>query len=189
MSDYVVSYPKKISLMKGIMDIIKHEDLEENALYIVVKSNVDEISRILKKEGFHRLKICENKKPSQIGRGFTKMLNRTWEMHVRLLEMKDGLVALHAEVEISRRYVQHLVSERAPILYEVANLLKKHSIDYKIWNAKVNEYVSNILEDHKIKLRGRSIPIPWIPITLILPALGLWGLLRILGLIPLWPFY
>lgn len=184
-----MAYPKKVSLMRGIMDMIKNEDLEKDALYIVVKSNVDEIVRILRNEGFHRLKICENKKPSQIGSGFTKMLTRTWEMHVRLLEMKNGLIALHAEVEISRRYVQHIVSERSPMLYELANLLKKHGIDYKIWNAKFNEYVSSILEDHKIRLRGRLIPIPWIPLATVLPSLGLWGLLRILGLIPLWPLY
>lgn len=185
----MISYPKKVSLMQGFMDMIKNEDLEKDALYIVVKSNVDDIVNILKKEGFHRLKFCENKWPSQIGNGFTKMLTRTWEMHVRILEVKDGLIAIHGEVEISRSYIQHLVSERAPILYELANLLKKHGVDYKIWHAKLNEYVSNILEDHKIRLRGKLIPIPWIPAAIAGSALGLWGLLRILALVPLWPFY
>ncbi len=188
MGEYLISYPKKVNI-QGILDMIKHEDLENDTLYVVVKSNVNDIINILKKEGFHRLKLCEKKKPAQIGNGFTKMVTRTWEMHIRLLDLKNGLIALHAEIEISRRYIQHLVSNRSPLLYELTNLLKKHGVDYKIWNTKFNTYISNILEDQKVRLRNRLIPLPWIPISSILSTLGMWGLLRILGLIPLWPFY
>lgn len=188
MGEYLISYPKKISI-HGMLDMIRHEDLQNDTLYVVVKGNVNDIINILKKEGFHRLKICENKKPMQIGNGFTKMLTRTWEIHVRLFNIKNDLIAIHAEIEISRRYIQHLVSSRAPLLYELTALLKKHGMDYKIWNAKFNTYVSNILEDQKVRLRNRLIPLPWIPISAILSGLGIWGLLRILGLIPLWPFY
>lgn len=189
MGDYVVSYPKRIYLMKGISEIIRNEELNNDPLYIVVKASVDDIVRILKKEGFHRVRLCENKKPSQLGNGFTKMLTRTWEMHVRLFEVKQGLIAIHAEVEISRRYIQHLISERAPMIYEVINIFKKHGVDYKIWSTRLDEYVSHIREDYNIKLKGRIIPMPWIPLSVTLSALGLWGLLRILALIPLWPFY
>ncbi len=189
MGDYIVTYPKEVSLLKGMADIIKHDDLEQDPLYIIVKGRVDDIVNILKKEGFHRLKFCEKKKPSQIGNGFTKMLTRSWEMHVRLFELKNGLIAIHGEVEISRRYVQHLISARAPIFYELANLLKKYEIDYKVWHAKLGEYVSHILDDHRIRLKGHILPLPWIPITVIGSFFGIWGLLRILALIPLWPFY
>lgn len=189
MGDYLVSYPKRIDLMKGKSKIIKSEELNNDPLYIVVKVSVDDIINILKKEGFHRVRLCENKKPSQLGDGFTKMLTRTWEMHVRLFEAKHGLIAIHAEVEISRRYIQHLISERAPIIYEVINIFKRHGIDYKIWSTKLGGYVSHIREDRILKLKGKPIPMPWIPLSITLASLGLWGLLRILALVPLWPFY
>lgn len=188
MSDYLTAYPKKVSLLRGIMDMLKKEDLEHDTLFIVVRSNTDDIINILKKEGFHRLKFCENRWPMQIGNGFTKIINKPWEMHVRLLKVRDDLIAIHAEVEVSRKYIQHLVTERAPVLYELLNILKKYEMDYKIWHARLNEYVSNIMEDYRIKLRGYKFPIPWIPASMIGVAFGIWGLLRLLGLVPLWPF-
>ncbi|MEM2761038.1 MAG: hypothetical protein QXW73_09665, partial [Nitrososphaerales archaeon] len=154
----------------------------KESLNLVVKKNTEDIVRILISEGFHKLKFCENKKPMQIGNGFTKMLDRTWEIHVRLIEMKEGLVAIQGEIEISRRYIQHIVSNRAPAIYEIANILKKNGIDYNIWNSKINDYVSSILDNHHIKLKGIPFLIPWIPACIIGPSVGLWFLLRFLGL-------
>ncbi|MEM3083722.1 MAG: hypothetical protein QXU32_06305 [Nitrososphaerales archaeon] len=182
MSDYSLLYPKTVGLMKGLVDLIRSEDVNKESLNLVVKKNTEDIVRILISEGFHKLKFCENKKPMQIGNGFTKMLDRTWEIHVRLIEMKEGLVAIQGEIEISRRYIQHIVSNRAPAIYEIANILKKNGIDYNIWNSKINDYVSSILDNHHIKLKGIPFLIPWIPACIIGPSVGLWFLLRFLGL-------
>jgi len=46
--------------------------------------------------------------------------------------MKKGLIAIHAEVEISRDYLQHLFGQRTPIVYEIENMLKKYEIEYII---------------------------------------------------------
>ena len=94
--------------------------------------------------------------------------------------MKEGLVAIQGEVEISRRYIQHLMSRRSPIIYEIVNILKKNGIDYNIWNNQINDYVSKIFDNHQIKLKGRSFLIPWIPTCIIGPAVGLWFLVRFL---------
>lgn len=182
-SDYSVLYPKTIGLMRGLVDFIRSEDVDKESLNLVVKKNVEDIVRILMAEGFHKLKFCENKRPMQIGSGFTKMLDRTWEIHVRLIEMKEGFVAIQGEVEISRRYIQHVVSTRAPVIYEIANMLKKNGVDYRIWNSKINDYVSNILDNHQIKLKGKPFLIPWIPSCIIGPSVGMFFLLRFLGLV------
>ncbi len=179
-SDYSLLYPKTVGLMKGLIDLIKHDEVHKESLNLVVKKNTEDIVRILMSEGFHRLKFCENKKPMQIGSGFTKMLDRTWEIHVRLIDMKEGLVAIQGEVEISRRYVQHIVSSRAPAIYEIANILKKYGIDYSIWNSKINDYVSSILDNHQIKLKGARFLVPWIPACIMGPSIGMWFLLRFL---------
>jgi hypothetical protein len=68
-------------------------------------------------------------------------------------------------------------------VYEIANMLKKNSIDYKIWNEKVNEYVSHVIDDHQIRLKGIGPGMPWIPTCVLCSFLGLWGLLRILGIV------
>ncbi len=180
MSDYSFLYPKTLGLMKGLVDLIKSDEVEKKSLNLVVKKNVEDLVRVLLSEGFHRLKICENKKPMQIGRGFTKMIDKTWEMHVRLIDMKEGLVAIQGEVEISRKYIQHIMSRRAPIIYEIVNILKKNGIDYNIWNNQINDYVSKIFDDHQIKLKGRSFLIPWIPTCIIGPTVGFWFLVRFL---------
>ena len=68
-----------------------------------------------------------------------------------------------------------------PVIYELVNILKKNSIDYSIWNSKINDYVANIFDNHQIKMKGIQVPVPWIPVCIILPSIGLWFLLRYLG--------
>ena len=122
----------------------------------------DDIIRTLMSEGFKKVKL-ENKMTSQIGNGFAKSLSKPWEMHVRLVDIhQQGLIAIRGEVEVSRRYVQHLSSIRCPVIYELESILKKHSIEYRIWNSKVRDYISQIIEDHQIRLLAPRLPaMPW----------------------------
>lgn len=145
-----------------MVDLIRHEEIELDHLSLMVKSRKDEIIKTLLAEGFRRVKF-ENKKSTQIGSGFAKRLMRPWEMHVRLLDMQQhGLIAIQAEVEISRRYIQHIRSVRVPVIYEIESILNKHKIEYRIWNEKVRDYISNIIDNHQIKLRAPTLPaIPW----------------------------
>ena len=164
MSEFLTRYPRRISVVKGLHDFIRHEEIELDHLSLMVKIKKDEIVKTLISEGFRRVKF-ENKKPTQIGSGFAKKLSKPWEIHVRLLDLhQQGLIAIQAEVEISRKYIQHIKSVRAPVIYEIESLLKKHSIEYKIWNAKVRDYISNIIDNHQIKLNAPMLPaMPWKP--------------------------
>ena len=56
---------------------------------------------------------------------------------VRFVDMKKGLVAIHAEVEVSRDYLQHLFCQNTPVIYEIEEMLKKYQIDYRIWNVRI----------------------------------------------------
>ena len=160
MSEFLTSYPRT-SIVKGLKEFIRREEIELDHLSLMVKTKKDEIIRMLISEGFSAVKL-ENKKPTQIGSGFSKRLSKPWEMHVRLLEMSQGLIAIQAEVEISRKYIQHIRSVRAPVIYEVESLLKKHSIEYRIWNAKVRDYITSVIDNHQVKIRGpRLPPISW----------------------------
>lgn len=162
MTEFRTLYPRRISLLQGIQNLIKREEVELDHLFLMVQIKKDEIINTLIAEGFKMVKF-EHKKPTQIGCGFSKKLKKPWEIHVRLLDFNQGLIGIHAEVEISRNYFQHIKSVRVPVVYEIENILKKHSIEYKLWHSLVKDYITTIIDDHQIKLNAPKIPaMPWL---------------------------
>ena len=184
MSEFLTSYPRTISAIKGLQDFIRKEEIELNHLSLMVRIRRDEIITALISEGFKRVKL-ENRKPTQIGHGFSKKLITPWEIHVRLLEMQQGLIAIQAEVEISRKYIQHIRSVRAPVIYEIESILKKHKIEYQIWHAKMRQYITSVIDNHQITLSApRLPPIPWKPMAGSVLTLSFIYLAKFLGIIP-----
>ena len=183
MSEFLTSYPRTISVIKGLQDFIRKEEIELNHLCLMVQIKRDEIITALISEGFKRVKL-ENRKPTQIGHGFSKKLITPWEIHVRLLEMQQGLIAIHAEVEISRRYIQHIRSVRVPVIYEIESILKKHQIEYQIWHAKMRQYITSVIDNHQITLSApRLPPIPWKSMAGSVVTLSIIYLAKFLGII------
>jgi hypothetical protein len=182
MSEFLTRYPRRISVVKGLHDFIHHEEIQFDHLSLMVRIKKDDIIKTLISEGFSRVK-WENKKPFQIGNGFAKKLTKPWEMHVRLLEVQQqGLIAIQAEVEISRRYIQHIRSVRAPVIYEIESILRKHRIEYRIWNAKVRDYITSIIDNHQIKLYAPKLPaMPWKPMLCFAITLATLHALKFVG--------
>jgi len=164
--EYLTKYPKTVSFLDGLKEYIQVDGKEGvEQLHIVVKKNVDDLLKIFSSEGFTKVKF-EHKQPFQIGNGLSLKLKKPWEMHVRLVDMKKGLVAIHAEVEVSRDYLQHLFCQRTPVIYEIEEMLKKHQIDYKIWNDRIKKYVQTVFENYKVKLSTPNIPVfAWKPMV------------------------
>ena len=65
-------------------------------------------------------------------------------MHVRLFDIGKGLISIQAEVEISRYNLKHLFSTRNAVIYEIEIILKKHKIEYRIWNGRIRKYINTI---------------------------------------------
>ena len=174
MAEYITKYPKTISFfdgLKGIINIENSSNVEQ--LHVVVKKNVSELFQMFLQEGFSKVKF-EHKQPFQIGNGLSLKLKKPWEMHVRLVELKKELVAIHAEVEISRDYLQHLFGQRTPVIYEIENMLKKYEIDYRVWNNRIKKYVHTIFDNYKIKLVTPNIPVfAWKPMLFVIGTVGL----------------
>ena len=182
MSEFLTRYPKKMNFLKGLQESIKSEDIQFDHLSLLVKIKKDDIIRTLILEGFSKVKF-ENRKPRQIGNGFSKKLKKPWEIHVRLLDMQQGLIAIQGEVEISRRYIQHIRSVRAPVIYEIESILKKHRIEYKIWNDKVRDYITNIIDNHQIILNSPKLPaMPWLLMIIFGSMIGSLHGLKLLGI-------
>ena len=157
MSEFLTSYPKTVSIVKGLQDFIRREEIDLDHLCLMVKIKRDEMIRALVSEGFRRVKL-ENRKPSQIGNGFSKRLAKPWEMHVRLLQLQQGLIAIQGEVEISRRYIQHIRSVRSPVIYEIESIIRRHSVEYQICHSKMRDYNSGIVVNHQRSLRTFRTP-------------------------------
>ena len=156
---YITKYPKTVSHTDGIkqkIQVDKKSGVEE--LHLIVKDNIEKIQRIFAQEGARKVKF-EHKQPFQIGDGLSLKLKKPWEMHIRLFDIKKGMVAIQAEVEISRDYLQHLFSQRTPVIYEIESILKKYEIEYEVWNNRISKYVHTIFENYKIKISTPDIPV------------------------------
>ena len=172
MIEFRTVYPKTISLLGGKRTRISVDKNGVEQLSIVVKKSVEELLKIFSNEGFTHVKF-EHRQPLQIGHGLSLKLKKPWEMHVRLLEMKKGLVAIQAEVEVSRDYLQHLFCQRTPVFYEVEMLLKKHQVEYKIWNEKIKKYVHAVFDNYKIQLKTPNFPVfAWKPMVFVIGTIG-----------------
>ncbi len=172
MVEFLTRYPKTVSFLDGVRDRVKVDKNGVEQLTIVVRKSVEELLRIFSNEGFTHVKF-EHKQTTQIGHGLSLKLRKPWEMHVRLLEMKKGLVAIHAEVEVSRDYLQHLFCQRTPVLYEMESLLRKHQIEYRIWNERIRKYISGIFDNYKVKLATPSFPVlAWKPMVFVIGTIG-----------------
>ena len=184
MSEYITKYPKTISFLDGLKGIINIENSSNvEQLHVVVKKSVSELFQMFSQEGFSKVKF-EHKQPFQIGNGLSLKLKKPWEMHVRLVELKKELVAIHAEVEISRDYLQHLFGQRTPVIYEIENMLKKYEIDYRVWNNRIKKYVHTIFDNYKIKLVTPNIPVfAWKPMLFVIGTVGLMYLWKYLDTI------
>ena len=172
MIEFRTVYPKTISLLGGKRTKISVDKNGVEQLSIVVKKSVEELLKIFSNEGFTHVKF-EHKQPFQIGHGLSLRLKKPWEMHVRLLDMKKGLVAIQAEVEVSRDYLQHLFCQRTPVFYEIEMLLKKHQVEYKIWNEKIKKYVHAVFDNYKIQLKTPNFPVfAWKPMIFVIGTIG-----------------
>ena len=174
MAEYVTKYPKRISFLDGLKGMINIENSSTvEQLHIIVKKNASELFQIFLQEGFSKVKF-EHKQPFQIGNGLSLKLKKPWELHVRLVELKKELVAIHAEVEISRDYLQHLFGQRTPVIYEIENMLKKYEIDYRVWNNRIKKYVHTVFDNYKIKLVTPNIPVfAWKPMLFVISTVAL----------------
>lgn len=174
--EYNTKYPKTIYLADGLLEHIQTDTKNSvEQLTIVVKKNIDELLRIFFNEGFTKVKL-EHKKPFQIGHGLSLKLTRPWELHVRLVDMKKGIIAIQAEVEVSRDYLQHLFCQSTPVIYEIECLMKKYKIDYKIWNDRIKKYALTILDNYKIKLKTQIPAFAWKPMIFVIGTIGIFYL-------------
>ena len=171
--EYLTTYPKTVSFLDGLrhrINVDSRDGVEQ--IHIVVRKSFDELVRIFTEEGFTRVKF-EHRQPGQIGSGLNIKLKKPWEMHVRMVDLKRGLIGIHAEVEVSRDYLQHLFSQRTPVVYEVEEILKKYQVEYSLWHDRVKKNISDIVDNYRVRLATPSLPVfAWKPMLFVIGTIG-----------------
>ncbi len=171
--EYLTKYPKTVSFLDGLRHRINIDCTGVEQLHVVVRKSFDELVGILASEGFTKVKF-EHRQPNQIGHGMNLKLKKPWEMHVRMVDLKKGLVGIHAEVEVSRDYLQHLFSQRTPVVYEIETILKKYHVDYDIWHGKIKKNVNAIIDNYRVKLTTPALPVfAWKPMLFVISTVGI----------------
>lgn len=174
---YTTQYPGVITLHNDPNQYsLTLDDNHDRTLITEVKTSPDELRRIFGQEGFAETSI-EIKKPGQIGNGVLKNLTNDWDMHVRFLNIHDGLVAIDGEVETSRKWVEHNTGDNwISVIYEITGILQKYGIQFSIWHKKMKNYVSNIINHIQIQMNpiGR---IEWKDVAIAAGIISLTGLI------------
>ena len=147
-------------------------------LHIIVRESFEKVYRILMEEGFTRVKF-EHRRPRQMGRGLSLKLGKPWEMHVRISRGEGRNILIHAEVEVSRDYMQHLFSQRTPVVYEIMRILEKNQVECRIWNERMKKHISSIVKNHQIGLATPSLPaFAWKPMVFSIGTVGFFYLVK-----------
>ena len=165
MGNYETQYPSSITLYDDQNYSLSFADNQNRVLITEANSSLEKLKSIFEKEGFTET-IVEEKKINQVAQGLMNRLTKDWDMHVRFLQVHEGSVAIDAEVETSREYLDHLNGKWISVIYEVTNILEKYEITFGLWHKKAKKYVKNILENGSIVLDEVAGKIEWKPLAI-----------------------
>lgn len=158
--EYETDYPGAVLLQDDeALYELTIEDNRERVLITETDASVAQLQKAFQNEGFSETSI-EYKKPYQVGNGFLKTLSDDWDMHVRFMQLHDGLIAIDGEVETSRKWVEHNTKDNwISVIYEVSNILQKYHLNFYIWhkNAAICRQHCGANENSDDSLRTNSM--------------------------------
>ena len=164
MINYLTYYPSKVTLHDGREFQLNFNDNQNRVLITETNSSLSDLQNLFLKEGF-KPTMVEETKPFQISQGLVKRLTKDWDMHVRFLQIHHGLIAIDAEVETSREFLEHLVGGWISVIFEVTNILQKYNIQWWLWHKSAGNYVKNILQNGSLILNNISNKTEWKPLV------------------------
>ena len=179
MNEYETKYPGIVLLNDSTRYKLTMDDNQKRVLITETNESLEKLHEIFQNEGFNETSI-EYKKPYQKGNGFLKTLSDDWDMHIRFIQLHDGLIAIDGEVETSRKWVEHNTEDNwVSVIYEITDILEKYQIQFSIWHKKMQKYVVDVVEQMKIQMSPLG-KIQWKHVAIvgglaILLGLVMWG--------------
>lgn len=177
---YRTKYPRAMLLEGGAESSTRSggEGLDE--MNVEACSGRRELFEALRREGFTEVRF-EHRRPEQVGRGMSLRLSGSWEMHLRV-SRSGGRLLIHAEVEVSRDYMQHLFTQRTPVVYEVVRILERHGIGAHIWDPRHGRRVEAVRSTWRVSLAPPVLPpLAWKPLVYSIGAIGILYLAKYLA--------
>lgn len=168
---YETKYPRAVALEGGARGEAGIGGGAPDQMYVEVCAGERDLFAALSDAGFRAVRF-EHRRPLQVGRGMSLRLRGPWELHLRA-SRGDGKLLLHAEVEVSRDYMQHLFSQRTPVVYEVIDMLRERGIESHIWDPKSNSRVTSVQSRWRVSLLPPALPpLAWKPLVYSIGAVG-----------------
>ncbi len=171
---FIVRYPRFIKLRGGDLREIREEELRRGPLAALLLEEPDRVRSALLRLGFKKTRL-EVKKRGQSGCGLVRELHPPWELHLRIFRDGLGATIVKGEVEVSRRYLEHLWGGRAPVIYEVLDILRGGELKPLIRDDTSGEMVEGIFAggDYELKLLPPRSLICWKPLLVAGVGLGI----------------
>ncbi|GBD34106.1 hypothetical protein HRbin34_00425 [bacterium HR34] len=144
---YKVKYPKEVILEDGTKTELTIKDNLSRNIVINTKISYDSLKNIFSKVGFKEV-LLERKKQGQIGRGMRKQITKYCDIHIRFLKLKENEISIDAEVEVSRKYFQHLKTNILTVVDEVENVLQKFNVKFKLFHKGYKKYIEKVIEEN-----------------------------------------
>lgn len=177
---YRTRYPRTMVLDGGALSetALAGDGLEQ--MYVEACAGEPELFGALRAEGFTEVRF-EHRRPGQAGRGMSLRLRGPWELHLRA-SRSGGRLLIHAEVEVSRDYMQHLFTQRTPVVYEVVRVLERRGIESHIWDPRAGRRVESVRGQWRVSLAPPVLPpLAWKPLVYSIGAVGVLYLAKYLA--------
>lgn len=160
-----VLLPRDILLDDGSRIIVPKEEIEKTAPEHVFElwvpeDKVDEIAKELRKHGFKDVTLSRS-----FGEKYSLSLEifEPWELHVRIFD--DGRII--SEIEVSRKYIEHITGIRLPVIYDVYLMYRQVYPRLHIRYRPANRWIVKVFSNYKFILKPPVTRTPWIPVVLV----------------------
>ncbi len=148
-----IRWPKKIYLEDGRKLVLDSEEeiMGHRLACLISRDDVERTYKLLKEQGFKRVPAL----PLGERYSLAKIIKEPFELHIRIF--RSGLIL--SEVEISRKYVEHLYTPSVNASLETQNLLRDLGVDTKMIYLGVG--VREVLETIIIEVQYENEPHPY----------------------------
>ncbi len=121
-----IRWPKRIYLEDGREIVLDNEEeiLSHRLACLISKKDVEKTFKLLREHGFKRVPAL----PLGEKYSLAKIVKEPFELHVRIF--RSGLIL--SEIEIARKYVEHMYTPSVNASLEVYHLLNDLGIDTKM---------------------------------------------------------
>ena len=150
-----VRYPLEVKLQDGSAIRTDKDTWTDRHLVVETDRSEEDVRNVLSKEGFKETRL-EYPKSGRLGHGMIKEFE-DWQVHVRLFRHGKN-IQIDGEVEVSRKYVEHLTHDWLPAFDFCADIIRVHFGRFWAYHRGYGQYATNlgrqivlILEDPESK--------------------------------------